>query len=187
MMPTKRSRILVLLLTAAVAVTSCKKNEEEPVEPNELITTVTLTFTEVGMTTSRTVTWKDADGDGGAAPTVGKLSLSPNKTYALSVAILDESKSPASNVGEEVAAEKDEHLIVYTPTPANLLTVTITDKDSRTLPVVLSATAVTTAAGTGKLQVVLRHQPPVGGKDVKDGTPGPGSTDFDGTFEVEIK
>lgn len=176
-----------LLLAVLINVMACKKDDEQAPEQNELITTVTLTFTEAGTTTARTVTWKDADGDGGAAPTIGKLSLTPNKTYNLTVQILDESKSPVSNVGEEIAAEKNEHLLVYTPTPVNLLSVTITDKDSRNFPVGLAATAVTGAAGTGRLQVVLRHQPPVGGNPVKDGTPGPGSTDFDGTFDLEIK
>jgi len=184
----KQNRTLwVLLLAAAVTVTACKKDDEQAPEENELITTVTLSFTEVGTTTARTVTYKDADGDGGAAPTIGKLSLAPNKTYDLTVQILDETKTPVANVGDEVAEEKDEHLFVYTPMPANLLTVTITDKDSRNFPVGLRARAVTTAAGTGKLQVVLRHQPPVGGNPVKNGTPGPGSSDFDGTFDVEIK
>ncbi|MBC7893672.1 MAG: hypothetical protein H7Y12_15750, partial [Sphingobacteriaceae bacterium] len=147
-----------LLLAAAVTVTACKKDEEQVPEENELITTVTLSFTEVGTTTARTVTYKDADGDGGGAPTIGKLSLAPNKTYDLTVQVLDETKTPVANVGDEVAEEKDEHLFVYTPMPANLMTVTIIDKDSRNFPVGLRGTAVTGAAGTGKLQVVLRHQ-----------------------------
>lgn len=177
----------VLLLAATVAVMGCKKDSDPEPEENELITTVTLTFTERGTTNTRSVTWKDTDGEGGAAPTVGKLSLAPNKTYDLAVTMLDESKSPAADITEEIEEEADEHLFVYTPTPANLMTITITDKDSRNLPVGLKATAITTAAGTGKLQVVLRHQPPVGGNPVKNGTAGPGSTDFDGTFDVEIK
>lgn len=177
----------ILLLAATVAVMGCKKDSDPEPEENELITTVTLTFTERGTTNVRTVTWKDADGEGGAAPTIGKLSLAPNKTYDLTVSLLDESKNPAADITEEIEEEADEHLFVYTPTPANLLTVTITDKDARNLPVGLKATAVTGAAATGKLQVVLRHQPPVGGNPVKNGTAGPGSSDFDGTFDVEIK
>ncbi len=184
----KQNRVLwAVLLAAAVTVTACKKDDEQVPEENELITTVTLTFTEAGTTNVRTVTYKDSDGDGGAAPMIGKLSLAPNKTYNLTVQILDETKTPVDNVTEEITEEKDEHLFVYTPTPATLLTVTITDKDSRNFPVGLTGTAVTGAAGTGKLQVVLRHQPPVGGNPVKNGTAGPGSSDFDGTFDVEIK
>jgi len=178
-------RIALPVLVATLI--GCKKDAAPEPEENELITTVTLTLTERGTTNVRTVTWRDADGEGGTAPTVGKLSLVPNKTYDLTVQMLDESKSPATDITEEIEEEAAEHLLVYTPTPANLLTVTITDKDSRNLPVGLKATATTGAAGTGKLQVVLRHQPPVGGNPVKNGTAGPGSTDFDGSFDVEIK
>lgn len=177
----------VLMLFMVLTLVSCKKDDTPEPEENELITTVTLSFTEAGTTNVRSVTWKDADGDGGAAPTIGKLSLAPNKTYNLTVQVLDETKTPVANVAEEIEEEKDEHLFVYTPTPANLLTVAITDKDSRNYPVGLKGTATTGATGTGKLQVVLRHQPPVGGNPVKNGTAGPGSTDFDGTFDVEIK
>lgn len=177
----------ILVFLAALSLTGCKKDDTSEPEENELITTVTLNFTEAGTTNVRSVTWKDADGDGGAAPTIGKLSLAPNKTYNLTVQVLDESKTPIADITEEIEDEAEEHLFVYTPTPANLLTVAITDNDSRNFPVGLTGTATTGAAGTGKLQVVLRHQPPVGGNPVKNGTVGPGSTDFDGTFDVEIK
>lgn len=185
-MKKRPTRSLPLLLLASVLI-ACEKNAAPEPEANELITTVTLTFTERGTTNVRTVTWRDADGEEGTAPTIGKLILAPNKTYDLTVQMRDESKSPAADITEEIGEKADEHLFVYTPTPANLLTVTITDKDARNLPVGLKATATTGAAGTGKLQVVLRHQPPVGGNPVKNGTPGPGSTDFDGTFDLEIR
>lgn len=186
-MKTPSTTWTMLVLLTALTLTGCKKDDAPEPEENELITTVTLTFAERGTTNVRTVTWRDADGEGGAVPTVGKLSLAPNKIYDLTVSVLDESKSPVADITEEIEEEADEHLFVYTPTPANLLTVTITDKDARNQPVGLKATATTGAAATGKLQVVLRHQPPVGGSPVKNGTAGPGSTDFDATFDVEIK
>ena len=64
---------------------------------------------------------------------------------------------------------------------------TTTDKDTRGLPVGLTVSVKTSAAGTGKLQVVLYHQPPVNGKIVKNGTFKIGSIDFDGTYDVEVK
>ncbi len=177
-----------LLLVAVIITVGCKKDEgSDPDDPNELITTVNLVFTEPGTTNTQSVSYKDPDGGGGAAPIIGRLSLSPNKTYTLTVQVLDESKNPVGNVTAEIEEKKDEHLFVYTPTPVSLMSFTVNDKDARGYPVGLSATVKTGTAATGKLQVVLRHQPPVGGKPVKDGTPGPGSSDFDGTFAVEIK
>jgi hypothetical protein len=173
---------------ALVLLLACKKGDDaQPDDPNELITTVNLVFTEPGTTNTQSVSWKDLDGPGGTPPVIGKLTLGPNKTYTMTVQVLDESKSPADNVTAEIEEKKDEHLFVFTPTPASLMSFTPNDKDSRGFPVGLNSTVRTGGVGTGKLQVVLRHQPPVGGKPVKDGTPGPGSSDFDGTFDVEIK
>lgn len=172
----------ILLLTSTVLFVGCKKDEEEP-DDNELITNVKLKFTESGTTTVTTFEWKDSDGDGGAAPTkFDKISLKPNKTYGFTIELFDDSKSPVANISEEVSGEADEHLFVYTPTPASLLTFTITDKDSKNYPVGLKADVKTTAAGTGKLKVQLRHQP-----GTKNGTATPGSDDVNLDFDVEIK
>ena len=54
-------------------------------------------------------------------------------------------------------------------------------------PVGLVAKVTTKATGTGTLRIILRHQPPVNGKPVKDGTEIPGSSDMDLTFDVEVK
>ena len=166
-------------------VTSCKKDEPSPVEDNENLTTVKLKFTESGTTS--TFTFKDLDGPGGNAPTIDKISLKPNKTYTLAVEILDETKKPVETVSDAIFTERDEHLFEYVPTPSSILSVTTTDKDTRGLPVGLTASVKTTAAGTGKLQVVLHHQPPVNGKIIKTGAFNLGSIDFDGTYDVEVK
>ncbi len=164
---------------------SCDKDEPTPQEDNENVTTVSLKFTENGVT--KTFSFKDLDGDGGNAPTIDKISLEANKTYTLSVEILDETKSPAENITEEIEEQKDEHLFEYVATPASILAISGKDKDSRGFDVGLTATVKTSATGTGKLQVVLHHQPPVNGNPIKNGSFTVGSTDFDGTFDVEIK
>ena len=180
---TKKSLLIVLLATALMS--GCKKDEPAPVEDNENLTTLKLKFTESGTTS--TFTFRDLDGAGGAAPTIDKIVLKPNKTYSLAVEILDESKTPATLISDAIYEERDQHLFQYVPTPASILGVTVMDKDTRGLPLGLIANVKTGAAGMGKLQVVLYHQPPVNGKIVKDGTFNVGSVDFDGTFDVEVK
>jgi hypothetical protein len=165
--------------------TACKKDEPAPVEDNETITTVRLKLTQGGTTS--TFNFKDLDGDGGNPPVIDKVSLKPNTAYTLALEVLDESKNPASDITAEIKKEQDEHIIQYVATPASLLAVNVTDKDSRNLAVGLSASVQTAAAGTGKIRVVLYHQPPVGGVAVKNGTFTVGSTDFDVSFDVEIK
>jgi hypothetical protein len=183
-MKTTQKSILMVLMAMAI-VTGCKKDEPNPVEDNENLTTVRLKFTEGGTTS--TFTFKDLDGAGGNAPIIDKISLKPNTNYTLAVEILDESKTPAGNITNDIFDERDQHIFQYVATPATVLSVTSTDKDTRGFPVGLTATARTVGAGTGKLKVVLHHQPPVNGKAIKDGTFGVGSVDFDGTFDVDVK
>jgi hypothetical protein len=172
-------RLAFFPLLALLFLAGCKADDPEPDE-NELITTVLLRFTEGG--TTQTFAARDPDGEGGQPPVIDKITLAPNKTYALRVEFQDESKSPALDITEEIEEKADEHLVVYTPSPSGLMTVTVTDRDSRNFPIGLVGTAQTSAAGTGTLNVQLRHQP-----GTKNGTPGPGSDDANVTFDVEIK
>ncbi|MFN8358049.1 MAG: hypothetical protein U0Y10_26540 [Spirosomataceae bacterium] len=177
----KKSLWLVLLMS--IAASSCKKDTTEP-DDNELITTVRLKFTEAGTTLATTFEYKDPDGDGGAAPTkFDKVSLKKGATYSFAIEVLNESTSPASDITQEIASKADEHLFNYASTPVGLVTFTITDKDSKNLPVGLKANVVAaTTAGTGKLKVQLRHQP-----GTKNGTLTPGSDDINLDFDLEVK
>ncbi len=162
----------------------CQKDEVEE-EENELITTVKLNFTEGGKT--QTFAYKDLDGDGGTTPTIETIKLLPNKTYSLTIEVLNESVSPVVNITKEVEAEKDEHLFVFTPSPAGLITYTYGDKDSRNFPIGITGSAKTGSVSTGKLKVQLRHQPPANSKPTKDGTPTPGSDDINIDFNVQVQ
>ncbi|HEY0056227.1 MAG TPA: hypothetical protein VGB63_12790 [Pedobacter sp.] len=183
-----KRKIKMLLFAASamvITVSSCKKNDDElpKVEENELITTVKLKFTnKANASDVKLFNWKDLDGQGGNNPQIDEILLAPNTAYRMEIdAILNEAQSPAVNIKEEVAKEADDHLFVFKPVAASIMTVTITDKDSKNLPVGLLSDAVTTTAGTGTLQVILRHQP-----NIKNGTEALGSTDLDATFTVKV-
>lgn len=183
------SRLLYLVAVSILLLKCNKAANVEPDDENELITTVQLSFMESGIPTSQTFTYRDLDGDGGNAPSsFEKIILKPNTTYALKVSVLDESKSPIVDIGKEILAKADEHLFVFTQSFTDLLTYSYGDKDYRNLPIGLVGTVLTGNAGTGKLKVQLRHQPPLGGNViVKDGTPGPGSDDVNLDFDLEIR
>ena len=175
----------IFLIGTALTLTNCKDSSKElkPDDENELITSVTLKFTEKGTNIVSSFSYKDADGDGGNAPTkFDTVSLRANKAYTLAIELLDESKSPVDDITKEVAEESDEHLFIYTPSPASLLTYTYDDKDKNGIKIGLTGTAQTGAAGAGKLKVQLRHQP-----GVKDGTSSPGSDDVGLDFNLKIK
>ena len=182
--PLFRPFLAALLLAAPLFATSCKDDKEDPQpdDENELITTVRYTLTPVGGGAAVTAESKDLDGDGGNAPVTSTLTLAANTTYTGTITFLDESKSPAEDITAEVSAESDEHLVVYTPAPANLVSITRTDRDAKNLEVGLTTRLVTTAAATGTLKVDLRHQP-----GTKNGTDTPGSSDADVTFPVVVR
>ena len=154
-------------------------------DENELITTVKLNFTAGGTTQS--FSYSDSDGEGGKAPIIATVNLKANTTYTMTIEILDESKMPINNITDEVSTERDEHLFIYTPSPANLFTYTYGDKDSRNLNVGLTGSVKTGVMATGKLKVQLRHQPPINGKATKDGTTTPGSDDVNIDFNVTVQ
>jgi hypothetical protein len=176
---------LMLLLAVTLSFTQCKDAGEEltPDDENELITSVTLKFVEKGTANELTFAYKDPDGDGGNAPTrFDTIALKPNTTYAMTIEFLDESKTPADNITDEVKEESDKHLLVYTPSPATLLTYTYGDKDANNLNIGLVGEAATGAAGSGKLKVQLRHQP-----EGKNGSAALGSDDVNLDFNVKLQ
>ncbi|MBO0952467.1 hypothetical protein J2I46_28040 [Fibrella sp. HMF5405] len=179
----------VLALGSLLMLAGCNKaTEPQPADENELITTVTLRFTEQGTTNTQAFTFQDKDGDGGAAPTrFDSVTLTANKSYSLTVEVLDESKTPTDNITNEIKDKQDEHLFVYTATPGTLLAYTYGDKDSRNFPIGLAGTATTGSAGTGLLNVRLRHQPPINGVAVKNGTVTPGSDDVNLNFPLTVR
>ncbi|NIJ51529.1 hypothetical protein FHS68_000685 [Dyadobacter arcticus] len=175
----------MLLIGAAINFTQCKDAGDKvtPHDENELITSVTLKFAEEGTSNVSSFGFKDADGDGGNAPTkFDTIALKPNKTYTLTIELLDESRTPVENITNEVAKESDEHLLIYTPSPTSLLTYTYGDKDVNNYVIGLTGKAVTGAAADGKLKVQLRHQP-----GVKNGKPEPGSDDVSLDFILKIQ
>jgi hypothetical protein len=173
---------ILLLIVLALG---CKEKEVAPAEENELITTVKLTFTENGQT--KVFKISDLDGDGGMPPIKEKILLEVNKSYILKVSFLNETATPVEDLNTEITAEADEHLVVISPNPRAIASYTYTDKDPNGLPIGLEGVFKTSNSGTGQLRLQLRHQPPVNGKNTKDGTATPGSDDVDLTFDLEIK
>lgn len=174
----------ILLLCFVLGFSACKK-EDEIGEENELITTIRLNFKNGNDIKS--FSYKDLDGDGGMAPVRDKISLAANTTYDLNIEFLDESKSPAINITQEVNSESDEHLVLFTPSTNTLGSYSYADKDVNLFPIGLNGKYSSQSAGMGMLKVQLRHQPPINGKNTKDGTSIPGSDDINIDFVLEVK
>lgn len=169
--------ILILIGFAA-----CKDNDPKSEDPQELITSMKITFTDSANTANVvSATFADPDGPGGNNPvTFDSIKLQPNKTYFASILLLDESKTPSDTISNEVEEEKNEHLFVFSNT-ANI-NINITDFDDNNLPVGLSSRWKTAAPVTGTTTIRLKHQP-----GIKNGDPLLGETDVEVVFPTTIE
>jgi len=175
--------VLLSLFATTILLSSACNRDDDDSNPNEeeLITSVVLTFTTPGGT-STSFSFKDPDGDGGADPVVQDITLAAATNYTLAVKFLDESNpADVEDITVEVAEESAEHLICFSveggvPQP------TIDDTDGNGKPLGLLSRLITTTAGTGKLTVRLKHQP-----DKNAATPcNTGDTDVEATFNLTI-
>ncbi len=188
----RNPRFAILLLLPLLTWWGCEEDPTSPDEGNEqeLITKVVLTLTESGSGSTVTATYSDPDGPGGAAPTIGALTLKAGSTYAGTVQLFDETKNPVANVTEEVEEEADAHQFFYTPQGelAGRLVVTVTDKDSKNLPlglkfnVAVSSGPPVTGSATNSLNVVLSHFD----RATKNGTDRSDESDVDINVPVNI-
>ena len=174
-------------------------------DPNEVMTTVNLTFTPAGGGEPVTAGWADPEADG--SPVIDPITLAQGETYTLTIEIWNELENPAEDVTIEIRDELDEHQFFFSgeviagPTNSSenaLMTQAYGDEDSNGFPVGLTNTITADTAGTGELTLMLRHMPPVNGNAIKlenlaeiardsgfDALPG--STDISVVFEVTVQ
>jgi hypothetical protein len=164
---------------------SCNNDDDnpEPVNEEEVITTMNVTLTAAGS--SIVLRSFDADGDGPNPPQVSVSgNLTANTTYAGSIELLNETESPAEDITEEIAEEDEEHQFFFT-TGGAIASVTYADQDGNGNPLGLSFNLVTGDAGSGTLLITLRHEP----KKPNDGTlaDAGGETDIAQSFSLTVE
>ncbi len=188
----KNFRILALALISFVSFTSCSDDDSNtalPVNEEEVITTVTATFTPAGGGTAITLTSRDLDGDGPAAPvTTVSAPFTAGTTYNGTVTFLNELATPAENITEEIFEEGEDHQIFFQQTALGEFTYTDTDGNNKPIGLTFRYDALPTAA-TGNLTITLRHLPNKNAPGVEVGniTSAGGGTDAQVTFPVVIQ
>jgi len=183
------TKLMFAAIISASIITGCKRDDDlvpvpQPVvNESEVITTIKLTLVDSSNSSNiKYATFRDPDGDGGTGFDVfDTIILEANKTWYTTVLLLNETVSPADTISNEVLEEANDHLFCFSPSGTSA-TVTITDTDGNSLPIGLQSKWKTTSAGTGTMQVELKHQP-----GIKDGTCAPGETDIDVIFQVIIQ
>lgn len=181
-------KLLAVALISVFTFSSCNNDDPIAVNEEEVITTVTTTLIAGSQTV--TMTSRDLDGDGPNAPVVtvsGDLLV--NTSYTGAVSFLNESVTPAVNLTMEIKAEGDQHQLFF-QAPAAIGSFAYTDADVNGKPIGLAFTLRTgTAAATGNIVVVLRHEPLKSAAGVAAGSiaNAGGATDAQITYPVKVK
>jgi hypothetical protein len=178
-------KISFFLVAGSLLFSSCRKKSDDDDNEVELITTVNLTFTPVAGGSSRIFTFRDIDGEGGAAPTIFQdISLAPNTAYNMSLELLDETKTPPDNITEEVKKEDNEHQFYFVPAGGAAITISNLNADRNGLPLGVTSTWTTGAVSNGTVRIVLKHKP--GNKNAGDAIT-VGDTDIDLAWPARIQ
>lgn len=176
--------IFSLILTSSIIFfQSCRQDDPEPVNEEELITTLQVILTPAAGGPPVTLKFFDADGEYGSMAPVITVSgpLKAGAGYSAAIQLLNETLTPPADISAEVEEEGSDHLICF-DTSANI-TITYEDTDAGGLPLGLTTSWLTGAAGPAEVTIALRHQ-----AGTKTGAcPGAGDTDVEVTFNVAIE
>lgn len=182
-------KFLSMGLAAITLCASCSNDDSNPVNEEEVITTLTATLTGGGQTI--TLTSRDLDGaEGPNAPVVTVSgNLATNTTYNGSLTLLNEAATPTESITEEILEEGHEHQFFYTVSNALATTAYTVPNDVNGKPIGLNFTFTTNATtGNGLFTITLRHEPNKNAEGVSSGniTNAGGETDIQVSFPITV-
>lgn len=161
----------------------CRIDDPEPVNEEEVITTVRVTIVHPIQEPPIVLEFLDPDGEqGSAVPAITVSgSLKAASQYTATITLLNETVEPAEDISEEVVEEGTDHLVCFDS--SQNIEILYNDEDENGLPLGLTTSWVTGAAGPGEVTIALRHQ---AGTKTGD-CPGAGESDVEVTFNVIIE
>lgn len=181
-------KFLSLVVFAGLLFTSCSNDDDdtpEPVNEEEVITTLTVTLAPVGDGTPITLQTQDLDGDGPNAPVVTVSgNLIAGTSYNGSLVLLNETETPAENITEEVEEEDEDHQFFYTIDGGLDVTTEYGNLDGDGNPLGTEFTLTAGAASSGSITFTLRHQPKKPNSGLDDAG---GETDIAARFNVTVE
>lgn len=165
-MKTLQKLPLYLLSAGVFAFASCESDDPVIENDGELITDVTLHFTELdeaGNPTGSAMTFTAADSEGivvGTAPTVETVNLTSGKSYQLEIEVANSIEN--EDITEEILEESDEHQFYFlgsafvgTSAP---LTYSYKDANGELIGVKGTVAVVESpATNNAQIRIILRH------------------------------
>jgi hypothetical protein len=135
-----------------------------------------------------------------------EVQLMAGESYDLSVAVLEEDADGLLDLTGEISNDAESHQVFFlgddiaseaTQSQNALVSVDYNDSDSNGMPLGIDSVATGLQAGSGSMQVVLRHMPPENGSPIKNADSAAdvasgglsaigGDNDFDVSFDLTV-
>ncbi|MDD3005411.1 type 1 periplasmic binding fold superfamily protein [Flavobacterium sp.] len=188
----KTLKLMPLALIALFSFNSCSNDDtSQPVNEEEIITTVTITLTPEDGSQAVILTSRDLDGDGPNMPIFTSTgTIAALKNYNGTVSILNELTTPVEDIALEIAEEGADHQFFYKAIEGLSGNFEYADEDENGNPIGLKF-IFTPSANTqsGFLNLILKHNPNKLGQNVGSGdiTNAGGATDIEVSFPVTVE
>lgn len=187
----KMIKLVPMALIALFTFNSCSNDDDaQPVNEEEVITTVTVTLTPQNLLELPVILISnDIDGNGPIAPQITVTgTLTPGETYTGTVSLSNILTNPVDDISAEVLEEGHEHQFFFNAPGVG--TFAYTDLDVNGKPIGLEFTFQAAAdAVSGNLTVILRHEPIKTAEGVAEGiiTNAGGATDVQVVFPFTVQ
>lgn len=190
----KTSKFFINALFCLTLMTSCSDDDGNPppINQEELITDVTLTFINNADADDIVILASVApDGQDGVSTESITGSFTANATYSLTLSILNTSVTPADDIlNDDIILEADEHFFSYSVNGFNFSVSRDSDDAEGPNGSKLGVNTTWSAGGanTGNIQIVLTHEPTSVNDSNGFGSATGGSEDLNITFTgIEIQ
>lgn len=179
---------IYFLVGLVIFTTSCKKDDPEIINEEEIITSLNLVLTPDGGGESISMQFSDLDGDGGNEPIIVGGTLEANQKYSSTIELLNESNTPTINITDEVAEEALDHQFFYQSNVTGLV-LEYDDQDADGNPIGIKTKISTGDSAMGTITIILRHKPMKMATNVSNGdiSNAGGETDIEVTLPIDVQ
>jgi len=178
-------KFLTAPLIASSLFIGCSKDDDpQPVNEEEVITTMTVTLQPEGGGTDVILEFRDLDGDAPDEPEITNGNLTAGVTYSGSIVLLNEAEEPAENITEEVEEENLEHQFFFTVGDGLDVTTSGENLDDENNILGTTFTLTAGAVSSGELTFTLVHEPTKPNDGLESAG---GEEDISVTFDVSVE